>query len=162
MEAGDARFDGSRIASQIVSGIGFLGAGMIFVHKNSIKGLTTAAGIWATSGIGMAIGAGMYVIGAITTLLIVFLQIFLHIEFKVLKHGTTSEYIIHLKSTGNGIDIVKKLIADTKIICDIISVSKKDDGVRIVVEITYTDNDMLYKFIKNALSVDEILEVYSD
>ena len=54
-----ARFDGSRIASQIVSGIGFLGAGMIFVHKNSIKGLTTAAGIWATSGIGMAIGSGM-------------------------------------------------------------------------------------------------------
>ena len=57
---------------------------------------------------------------------------------------------------------LKKLIADTKINCDIISVSKKDDGVRIVVEITYTDNDMLYRFIKNALSVDEILEVYSD
>jgi len=155
MEAGDARFDGSRIASQIVSGIGFLGAGMIFVHKNSIKGLTTAAGIWATSGIGMAIGAGLYVIGVVTTVLVVFLQVFLHIEFKALKHGTTSEYIIHLKNTGNGIDIVKKLIADTKINCDIISVSKKDDGVRIVVEITYTDNDMLYNFIKNALSVTQ-------
>ena len=44
--------DPSRIAAQIVSGIGFLGAGMIFVHNQSVNGLTTAAGIWATSGIG--------------------------------------------------------------------------------------------------------------
>lgn len=53
--------DGARIAAQVVSGIGFLGAGMIFVRKDMITGLTTAAGIWVTSGIGMAIGAGMYV-----------------------------------------------------------------------------------------------------
>lgn len=43
--------DGARIAAQVVSGIGFLGAGMIFVHKNTVTGLTTAAGIWATSGV---------------------------------------------------------------------------------------------------------------
>ncbi len=158
---GEARFDGSRIASQIVSGIGFLGAGMIFVHKNSIKGLTTAAGIWATSGIGMAVGSGLYLLGLITTLLIVFLQVFLHIEFKALKHGTTSEYIIHLKSTGESIDIVKKLISETELSCDLVSVSKKDDGVRVIIEITYSDNEILYEFIKNALSIEEILEVYA-
>mgnify|MGYP003309380234 CR=1 FL=1 len=157
-----ARFDGSRIASQIVSGIGFLGAGMIFVHKNSIKGLTTAAGIWATSGIGMAIGSGMYFVGIITTVLVVFLQIFLHIEFKALKHGTTSEYIIHVNNVPNSVDIVKELIAHTKLNCDLVSVSKKDDGVRITVEITYSDNDALYEFIKNALDVPEIREVYAD
>ena len=157
-----ARFDGSRIASQIVSGIGFLGAGMIFVHKNSIKGLTTAAGIWATSGIGMAIGSGMYYVGVITTVLVVFLQVFLHIEFKALKHGTTSEYIIHVKNTVGAVDIVKQLIADSKISCDLVSVSKKDDGVRINVEITYSDNDELYRFINSALAVPEILEVYAD
>ena len=50
-------FDGARLAAQVVSGIGFLGAGMIFVHKNTISGLTTAAGIWATAGVGLAIGA---------------------------------------------------------------------------------------------------------
>lgn len=55
--------DGARIAAQVVSGIGFLGAGMIFVHKNTITGLTTAAGVWATAGVGLAIGAGMYVVG---------------------------------------------------------------------------------------------------
>ncbi len=70
--------DGARIAAQIVSGIGFLGAGMIFVHKNTIKGLTTAAGIWATAGIGMAIGAGMYFIGIATTVIILLVQILFH------------------------------------------------------------------------------------
>lgn len=57
------RADASRIASQIVSGIGFLGAGMIIWHHRTVSGLTTAAGIWATAGIGMAIGAGLYGVG---------------------------------------------------------------------------------------------------
>ena len=66
--------DPSRISSQVVNGIGFLCAGLIFVHKNTIKGLTTAAGIWATSGIGMAIGGGMYVVGIASTFIILFVQ----------------------------------------------------------------------------------------
>ena len=77
--------DPSRIAAQIVSGVGFLGAGMIFVHKNTISGLTTAAGIWATAGIGMAIGAGMYIIGITATLLVLFAQIILHMDRNWLK-----------------------------------------------------------------------------
>ena len=65
--------DPSRIAAQVVSGIGFLGAGAIIQMKGSVRGLTTAAGIWITAMIGLAIGAGMYVIGIITTLLIIFI-----------------------------------------------------------------------------------------
>lgn len=80
----DVRLDPSRIASTIASGIGFLGAGMIFVHKNTISGLTTAAGIWATSGVGMAIGAGMYFIGIASTVIIVIAQIVLHMNVKFL------------------------------------------------------------------------------
>lgn len=72
------KIDPSRIASGVVSGIGFLGAGMIFIHKKTVTGLTTAAGIWATSGIGMAIGAGMYWIGGSATLIILLIQIVLH------------------------------------------------------------------------------------
>ena len=53
----------SRIAAQIVTGISFIGAGTILVRKEQISGLTTAAGVWATAAIGMAIGAGMYFIG---------------------------------------------------------------------------------------------------
>lgn len=70
--------DGSRIAAQVVSGISFLGAGVIFKHGNSIKGLTTAAGLWATAGIGLAIGAGMYILGVFTTALVTILQIVMH------------------------------------------------------------------------------------
>jgi len=161
-DMGEARFDGSRIASQIVSGIGFLGAGMIFVHKNSIKGLTTAAGIWATSGIGMSVGSGLYLVGIITTVFIVFLQVFLHIEFKALKHGTTNEYIIHLKNEPGAVDIVKNLVKQCRIDCDLVSVSKNEDGVRIIIEITYSDNDVLYDFIKTANNIPEILEIYAD
>lgn len=78
----EVRVDPSRVASTIASGIGFLGAGMIFVHKNTITGLTTAAGIWATSGIGMAIGSGMYVFGIGATFVILLAQILLHLKHK--------------------------------------------------------------------------------
>lgn len=63
------RLDPSRVAAQVVSGIGFIGAGTIILQKQIVRGLTTAAGIWATSGIGLAIGAGMYAIGVVATLL---------------------------------------------------------------------------------------------
>lgn len=70
--------DPSRIASQIISGVSFLGAGVIFVKSGSIRGLTTAAGIWATAAVGMAIGAGMYYLGVFATVLVLTLQIVFH------------------------------------------------------------------------------------
>ena len=71
-------YDASRVAAQIVSGVGFLGAGIIFVRNNIVSGLTTAAGIWTTAGVGMAIGAGSYFIGICAGFLVVFIQILLH------------------------------------------------------------------------------------
>ena len=61
--------DPSRIAAQVVSGIGFLGAGTIIIQKLFVRGLTTAAGIWATSAIGLAVGAGQYWLGISAMLL---------------------------------------------------------------------------------------------
>jgi putative Mg2+ transporter-C (MgtC) family protein len=58
--------DPSRVAAQIVSGIGFLGAGLIFVHRGSVRGLTTAASIWVTAAVGAAAGAGLDVLAAVT------------------------------------------------------------------------------------------------
>lgn len=72
------KVDAARLAAQVVSGVGFLGAGMILIRKNVILGLTTAAGIWATSGIGLAIGAGMIEIGVFTTVLILGFQFTMH------------------------------------------------------------------------------------
>lgn len=71
-------YDASRVAAQIVSGIGFLGAGLIFVKNNTVSGLTTAAGVWTTAGVGMAIGAGAYFIGVAAAVLVVVTQIILH------------------------------------------------------------------------------------
>lgn len=70
--------DPARIAAQVVSGISFLGAGVIFKHGASVKGLTTAAGIWATAGIGLAIGAGMYGIGLFAMVIIIVIQFAMH------------------------------------------------------------------------------------
>ena len=62
--------DSSRVAAQVVSGIGFLGAGTIIFQKNMVRGLTTAAGLWVTAAIGLACGTGLYVVATITTTLV--------------------------------------------------------------------------------------------
>lgn len=74
--------DPARIAAQVVSGISFLGAGVIYKNGSTVKGLTTAAGIWATAGIGLAIGAGMYWMGLFSTAIISLFQVTMH-RFKI-------------------------------------------------------------------------------
>lgn len=77
--------DGARLAAQVVSGMGFLGAGIIFYRRDVLHGLTTAAGVWATAAIGMAIGGGMYIIGVISAVLLILLQVVLHRPFRIMK-----------------------------------------------------------------------------
>ncbi len=90
---GDTKLDPSRVAAQIVSGVGFLGAGMIFVKRQTISGLTTAAGIWATAGVGMAVGAGMYTIGIASSVIIFVMQTILHGKWFTKKMLNISEEI---------------------------------------------------------------------
>lgn len=72
-----AQGDPGRVAAQIVSGIGFIGAGAIMVDRKSVHGLTTAAGIWVAAGIGMATAAGLYGLAIATTVLaLVGLEVF--------------------------------------------------------------------------------------
>lgn len=70
--------DPSRIAAQVISGVSFIGAGVIFHNKNNTRGLTTASGLWAIAGVGIAIGAGMYEIGIFATVLIAIIQTIIH------------------------------------------------------------------------------------
>lgn len=97
--------DVSRVASNIMTGVGFLGAGVIFVRGGSIKGLTTAAGIWACAGIGICIGAGMYMLGIISTLLLLLVQIILH---KFLPASETMENNI-ITFTTNDHEVLSKV-----------------------------------------------------
>ncbi|KTS36095.1 MgtC/SapB family protein [Pantoea dispersa] len=89
--------DPSRIAAQVVSGMGFLGAGTIIIQKQIVKGLTTAAGLWVTAAIGLVIGSGMYEIGIYGTVLaLVVLETFRRISHWLIgRHHTL---IVHLKA----------------------------------------------------------------
>lgn len=88
--------DPSRIAAQVVSGMGFLGAGTIIIQKQVVKGLTTAAGLWVTAAIGLVIGSGLYEIGIYGTLLaLIVLETFRRISHWIIgRHYTL---IFHLK-----------------------------------------------------------------
>lgn len=117
--------DPSRIAAQVVSGIGFLGAGMIFMRKQSIKGLTTAAGVWATAGIGLAIGSGMYCIGLLSSFVILLGQTILHRNFFWLTNSRTEELSIKVINEPNAINKLRNLFKNKDI--DILSFKIKND-----------------------------------
>ena len=104
VEANGANYDGARVAAQIVSGIGFLGAGTIIFHKQFIRGLTTAAGMWATAGIGMAVGGGMYFIGIAATILVLIGLEALTLAFG--KIGLSSVSITFYTSDKNNLVVV--------------------------------------------------------
>ena len=72
--------DGERIAAQVVSGVGFLGAGMIFFRRENLRGLTTAAGIWATAAIGMAVAVGQIIVAVGILIVLIALQEILHLK----------------------------------------------------------------------------------
>lgn len=111
-DMGDARYDGARVAAQVVSGIGFLGTGMIVYSKGTLHGLTTAAGIWATAGVGMAIGAGgnvMLIVGAASTVLIVCIHLFLHLPLKLFASKSHHQIQVQFKVYDGAIDRIKEI-----------------------------------------------------
>lgn len=93
--------DGSRLASNVVTGVSFLGAGVIFIKDHSVKGLTTAAGIWATAIVGLAIGSGLYIIGICSTILLIIIQTLLHRYADKLEGNTSKNIFIEVDSDSN-------------------------------------------------------------
>lgn len=114
------RADASRIASNVVTGISFLGAGMIFVKGTNIKGLTTAAGIWATAAVGLAIGSGLYITGVVSSIIIIVIQILFHtflIGFdKILANDNSFDVVVRLQNTPDALDRFKTVLADNNIV----------------------------------------------
>ena len=107
----DVSVDVSRVAAQIVSGIGFIGAGTIMMQKQVVHGLTTAAGLWAVAGIGMAIGGGLYVLGITAT---IFALIALEaMRFLLRRFRTQSSTLVFLThDRANLIQITNELNAN--------------------------------------------------
>ena len=141
------RLDVSRVASQIVSGIGFIGAGTIIFQKRMVKGLTTAAGLWTVAGIGMAIGGGLYALGiAASVLTLVAFEVFrrcfkwLHVE------NTTAHLSFPLVKAEDLPAIMEQL---KKLNCKIVKYScKQDKEVRIV--------NMYVRFNSSQISLQDL------
>lgn len=130
-------FDAARVASNIITGISFLGAGMIFVKGFNIRGLTTAAGIWSTAAVGMAVASGLYITGIVATFLIVIIQILFHtflIGFdKVLANDVMAEVIVRLRNTPNALINFKRLLNELDLNATDTKISLGDDGYFTVV-----------------------------
>ena len=122
-------FDAARVAAQVVSGIGFLGTGLIFVKNNAVNGLTTAAGIWATAGIGLAMGAGLYAVAIFGTLLIVIVQILMHKDTFLSKDHLTITFEISLEDSFNTIREIRNCLERFKLEIQNVEILKKSRTV---------------------------------
>lgn len=101
----NVRLDPSRIASQVVSGIGFIGAGIIIFQKHVVKGLTTAAGMWVTAAIGMTCGAGLYGLAVASTVMVLICLEALNILLQ--KFGTRT---ISITFSSPDVDFIRQVL----------------------------------------------------
>lgn len=106
------RSDPARIAAQIVSGIGFLGAGTILVMRGNVVGLTTAATIWVVAAIGMAVGIGAYVVAVGATVLVVLTLFVLgRIEQRLLPEGAVTTVEVVVDEPGADTEALERLFS---------------------------------------------------
>ncbi len=124
------KVDASRVASNVVTGVGFLGAGVIFFKGTSIKGLTTAAGIWTTAGIGLALGSGMYFVGIMSAVIMIIAQFFLHRVLKSVDSYSTSEMSVTLDNEPGVIEEFKNQLEKDSLVIQACKIIKNtDEGV---------------------------------
>jgi putative Mg2+ transporter-C (MgtC) family protein len=101
---GKVVLDPSRVAAQIVTGVGFLGAGLIFVRSNSVRGLTTAAAIWVTAAVGAASGAGLFVLAIMTTAIYFLVAVVFPVLTRRLPQSSTAVSMIRVRyPDGRGV-----------------------------------------------------------
>lgn len=147
--------DPSRIPAQLLSGIGFIGAGTILRDGFQVKGLTTAASLLAVTAIGLIIGAGAYVIGIVATLVVYGILSYTHIISESSEKYNEFEYVIDLENPKSRIKEIEELF-DTD---DIMLKSIKIDEQKIVIKGKHSDNLNTSKLISNLMNIDEVIEV---
>lgn len=157
---GAVRSDPSRLIAQVVSGIGFLGAGTIVVTKRNISGLTTAASIWSTAAIGIALGMGYYEIalaGFFTTFII------MHLLKRILKIRTPQKVIIkHLHSDASKeriLEIFKELNLKVKILKYDLELYHDERVVSQLFEVDAKNNEFFTDLVAKLSKEDTIVSV---
>lgn len=121
--------DPSRIAAQVVSGIGFLGAGIIIFRREAVRGLTTAASIWGVAAIGLAVGGGMYSAAlAATGVILVILAGIKPIEERLLRKKRPSRMELTIARGSVGIDALMQTVARAGLALQDIEIEQAGDG----------------------------------
>ncbi|MGL5648387.1 MAG: MgtC/SapB family protein [Clostridium sp.] len=120
----NVRVDPSRIAAQVVSGIGFLGGGIILKDSGNIRGLSTAAGIWCVAGIGLAIGCGLYLISICTTILIL---IVFEVLTRISKNFYNKQFEISIRGKGDRYLLFQDLIKGNSVIITNTKVQREEN-----------------------------------
>ena len=130
--------DGSRLAAQVVSGVGFLGAGMIFVRNNLVSGLTTAAGVWTTAGIGLTIGAGMYFVGILAAAMMVLMQNLSH-RIPFFSNGASAGLIrMTIAKSPGAVKSMENLLLELGIAIHSVQIQKTEkEKIRLEFDVVY-------------------------
>lgn len=102
--------DASRVAAGVISAIGFLGAGVIFVRGDVVNGVTTGAGLWGTVGVGISIGGGLYFIGVAATVLITGIQVIFHRDSPLVKHQKLGTAVLLLNEEQTDTEHIHELL----------------------------------------------------
>ncbi|MBQ5391636.1 MAG: MgtC/SapB family protein [Spirochaetales bacterium] len=154
--------DGGRIAAGVIQSIGFLGAGVIFVRKESIIGLTTAAGLWATVGIGLCFGSGMYFLGISATLILVLVNILLRIHHQRISFQTIITISSNITKHGMSIDQFNKALVDAGAKLRDFSFNRSDNGIVVKTNIVLSDKMTMIEHVQTLenLPFVDSFEVY--
>lgn len=148
---GSGHGDPGRVAAQILTGVGFIGAGTILHTRGHVTGLTSAATIWTVAAIGMALGAGAYVDAIGTTVLVlVVLNGLLYVERAVAKRAACTTIVIHAEPTAIGIDELEAFVRDTGL--SITRSSVRRDGADLALELEMRGPKRLHDDVLLALS----------
>lgn len=152
--------DAMRISAQVVSGIGFLGVGMIIIKNNNVvSGLTTAAGIWATSIVGIALGYGFY-IGAVIVAFLMLLSMVLLARFERAKRRTEAVYV-EVDDMSKANEVIDKIIELIGKKCPTKIYSAKSGNTNNIGIIVLLDRTMNFDFYK-ILEIPHVLYVDED
>lgn len=149
-------YDAARIAAQVVSGVSFLGAGIIFKKNNNVLGLTTAAGIWGTASVGLVIGAGMYFVGLATTGLFIILKILVQ-SIEKFQSVFTECYVLKLEK--NNVDKYLQLLKNYNV-SDIIMVKSSENHIHLEVTITFSSKELRVAWENELIKLPTTLELY--
>jgi len=159
--------DVSRVASNIITGISFLGAGMIFVKGISIKGLTTAAGIWVTAAVGMAMGAGLYIVALISVFLLLLVQIVFHkflIGFdKVLANDNLVPCFVQIENTPVAVKELKAFLKanGVQVFDSSIETSQSNEKLTIHLNVQYEKDVDIDDVFERYLQKDGVYQAFS-